>query len=404
MRSFIQLGETINLSMGINISSRQDESWNISYIVLRQKKGNISILTSGLFDGRSELLPVAIGNLITRGIRVHMNFESGSVLTKALPESSAEDHVNNTFPGIDAGKFVFQRTDAIQERYYSLVRKDLIENSSLFQKCRENVVSVSFGPFIVSSLVPFLENDVLDFPGYQVETKEGKIAKVRKENETTGTRSFLVGGEPVSSELILAYASALNIFLDAGHVHVHGIESVVECRQRVYAKRSIFTVARISALILFVILFTNALGFLWLKEKTQGMEISMRTLSARNSHSIQRQGSLTEAGKAYDAIGWNSSLAPVYIADQLAASVPADVLLEVLEIGVLNQDVLRRDKFHSFDSHHISVKGVVSDPSMLNEWLTRVQAFGWVAQIRNQKYHFEDRLRKGVFELTIVLR
>ncbi len=116
------------------------------------------------------------------------------------------------------------------------------------------------------------------------------------------------------------------------------------------------------------------------------------------------KGISKRVAQTYDALGWTLNRLPLFYADQVAQTVPADVKLAILEVGVLDDRSIRTERTYRFDSETIRVRGESTDALSLSKWTTDLKDLSWIDEVKVLKYEFDPRIQKGVFEFTIKIR
>jgi Tfp pilus assembly protein PilN len=404
IRSIINFNDALHLAIGVNVIFLPEGDKKITYCILKKKKDIITIERKEEVQTIDELFAV-LEPLLCKGVRVHVNCVGRSILEKIIPRQHNNDYsnqINQWFPGIRKEDFIYQRFYLPNAIAVSLIRGEDVSKAKLL--LNNYMTRFSIGVCVMDVVAPLLQSKSISVEGYHLQFDSQQMIAM----ETSGAPSlseFTIAGEQIEGRYILAYASALSLLLPLRDHFVEGLPPIInQAPDRYLAKKQIYQTARWVAIVLLLALLINAFLFLWLDQKVTTLEASVAFQKSRNKDSEQSRDITQRLFKAYDAIGWKTNRLPLIYADQIASTVPTDVRLNVMEEGVLDESVLRRDRKYQFDPTRIRLSGISNDPAALNDWVTLLRQYKWIEDIRDQKYTFDKHLSKGVFEFTILIK
>lgn len=402
IRAFINFAEAENTAVGINISQGPSQELVISYCVLKNVKGVLSLVKKNKI-GSFEQLMSELQHILEQGVRIHLNFEGKGVLTRNAEHQrdSSFEQALSYFPGLKKEDFIVQTYRGSSQDFYALFRKEAVESNVFFQRYGNSVYHLSLGVFILHAVLPFLQQDHIALPGLRIERANGAIHQIINDGAGSAEGDIRVGDENIDAESLLAYASAVNIFSQSSELKTMELEGVIHSRKLFEVKKSIFSMARTALFLLVGILVINAVAFFHFKDKVQSIEADVAERENRLSQTGIEQEKKSKLEKLYQVLGWRSNGLPIYYADQLAASVTPEIELSKLEIGYADLNSLKKNKKIVFYSDMIKVEGYAQEASSINAWIGAVEKLDWVDHIEEQKYQYDAKSKKGFFEFIV---
>jgi hypothetical protein len=406
LRSIINFGEAIDSAIGVNVDFPPEGGRNISYCILRNKKNLLSVVEIKTDIQQVSELYNFLKQHLEKGIRIHVNVVGKPVLSKAIGKEASNislEDVGKWFPGIKREDFIVQHfKNANTSAYLSLIRKeDVLRDNILLD---EKIHSFSIGVQIIECLGAVLQRESINVNGHSVLLRSGEISSVTTTAEDS-KEDITVVGQMVSSDSMLAYAAAVSVFIPLSSITILGLPEVLNQAANSYnSKKRLFVTARAVVLSLLIILTANALVFFWLDQKVNEAKVNLSFFKGKSEKDTQYQHTTVKMTSAYDNLGWGINRVPLFYADQIAQTITTEIQLSILEAGVLDEGVLRKDKKYSFDTKRIRIQGLSADPAALSNWLASLQNLTWISSIDDQKYQYDSRQKKGVFEFTITVK
>lgn len=404
VRSLINFTELQHTVIGVNVQV-QDYAYDISFCVLKNSKGQLAIIESGIGLASIELLNDRISGYRSYA-RMHINFTGNSVLLKAVDGQifSHDDAVQHAFPFMRRDELVSQRFVTEKNAWLCVMRIDRLTVLNQLHDLGYNVYSYSLGPFILNLISSFLSSQVICVNQYEIAfSEDGQILAINNEPGKV-KMAIQIGDFTVHSELIASYSSACSIFSPTTGLDISLNHLVKENREAFEFNQKLFKVGRLAALITLLMLIINVLLFFWLDGEIVRLESQVSFLKGQSRQTNAAQSKLGALTRSYQSLGWKSNMMPLFYADQLAAIVPSQMQLTVLEIGVFDDGKMKRDKFLSFKSDQILVRGKVPNPVVLDDWIQRIVDLEWVSDVSDQRYQYSTEDKSGIFELVIHIK
>lgn len=405
VRSIINFKDALDLSIGVNVRLLQDGRQEIAYCILRQEKEIVTLVEKRDDVKSIDELYSRIKTYIEKGVRVHVNCVGRSVLTKIIEgqEVDASRQWSTWFPGISADQFIFQRFTRTNFTALSLLRREDVQKSNLFLD--DGASSFSMGVCIAESIASIVAGKSINVEGSRVDFDDNnRIQSITLVSEPWNDE-YKIGGDPIPASCVLAYASAFNAFLPVEELELDGLPEVVEHgHERYHANARLHKVGKLVIVSLLCLLPLNVVLYFWLDGAVTEMESTLQFRQGSRKTMEQTANSTRKLSNVYDALGYSSNRIPLYYADQLAKTMPVEIQLNVLQTGILDEKTLRSERKLQFDAMQIVVRGTSKDPAVLNNWIAELNRVDWVDKIQEQKYQYEPRLGKGVFEILILVK
>jgi hypothetical protein len=404
LRSIVNMGDVIDSAVGINIWLNPDGSKEISYCILKKKKDTLMMVASGGGFSDFQDIDETLKKSLENAPRLHVNIVGRSVLTKKTVQVSGKEFdFNNLFPGFKKEDFIFFNSVGVGGAYHSLIRKDDVLKENLLLHNTAHTASLGYTILELVGSVFHLESIVLQ--NTKVNFKDGGIESIGPSGLAAQETVVDVSGQSLSSGCILAYAAAVNLFIHPPQTCNTGLpDSVQESALAYKNKREVFVTGRAVLFSVLVILMLNTIIFFFLNGKVSEAQESLQLFRGRLERNTQQSKRNVVMTSAYDNIGWRLNRLPLFYADQVAASVPENIQLTLLETGVLNNAGLRQVKKLSFDSSLMHISGTSPDPVSLSNWISALQRYSWVNKVTDQRYQFDQRIGQGVFEFYLQIK
>jgi hypothetical protein len=407
LRSLINFGQALSEVAGINIKILNDDSYDISYCILKKEKNVVAISKFETdINTLSQLEEKLKGNLAI-GAQVHINVDGKGILTKTIDASNdtarETELVKKLFPMIKTEEFTIQRYPVGPQIYFDALRNDVVEK---FQSltAQFSIVSISLGPFVVAPLSSVLEGDTLSLDDYTITFAEGKIESVAEIASSIDQQKILIGNDELPANTILAYSSALSLLVPNEDLRLTNLPWVSQSLGEYIFNKKLYVAGRAALIAVLTLLMINALVSFQLQSETQNLVMQESMYAGKKSKTDVKLKKLSGLSAAYKNIGWETNQLPVYYADQIAQKVTPEIQLTLLDIGVIDEKVLKKEKRQVFQPNMIKVKGLTKSPLSLKSWVESVENLGWVKDVFDQKYLYDSKQGKGAFEFYIQIR
>ncbi len=390
---------------GVSLTLLPDNGYNISCCILQKQKDTVIIEHQKSHVASLEELTVITGNL-----PVVLAIEGKGILLKKTAKADQQQALQLAMPGAKMKDFYLETWPApAEEQWVSLARKQEID--ALLEKFRASkiqVCSLLFGPFKLSSVMPFLgyaqdSSEVAIQTGYYHMQWQGQqILAIQKTEEQTNV-TYQIGDDLVNAEVLLPYSLALDALMQP--TSPESPWPMVSIQRNEFYEKRIFQKASIAALaVLLSLLGINTL--LFSEAFTENEELRAQTTSYKSSlvQLQQLQQEVTAKGQIIQSLGMESHHRPAFYLDRLGASLPSKIQLTLLTAFPAEEEKFKKKQNLYFNAALIQVGGLCQNPAILNDWLISIEQLYWVDKIQGQQYHYDTRAESGVFEFLIVIK
>lgn len=404
LRSLINFSQAVPVVTGINIHFGEEDNIEISVVVLEQKKQLVQQRLACSSMQSVEQLEEFLTKSIPEGSRLHINIEGRGVLQKTIPGKVHNHQVLMTsiFPMIREDDFVSQMYISTEKNFLHVVRKDVLTTLQPLTQ-RYAWVSFSLGPLIVAPLVPLLQQREVLIENYKIQIDSGQIVSVSP-NSKQDVQPITFAQESISSDLFLAYCSAWYLLLGATSLTFSEWGPETEALGRYHGSIHIHRAGKWALIVLLATLLLNIVLYSYLQTNVINLEAQASFVTNRHKKNTALQKQTKRLLDIYSRIGWRSNLVPVFYADQIALLVPPEIQLTSLDIGVLDDIVLKTERKQVYQSSLIKVKGLTRDPVSLHKLIELLKKYSWVEEIDQHRYRHDVRQNLGVFEFIIRIK
>jgi hypothetical protein len=375
------------LCIGIYLVNR--EEWKFSVIHVRKEKDEVCIISS--YENLDEL--ESGENILNSDLPLILHIDGWGVLYK----NKEVDYNSIPFNNPDFYIKEYNGPES-KDTYYSIIRADLLK--SVIDSCSLGSLSpsgLSFGPFNVGLIAPFLENSE--------KIKAGKWRLIMQDRQVNLLVSegldpfeqYQLGNELITSNLLPLYSSVIAFF-----------SGEREENDLVKKSRDEFIYSRLIKYIglgtLFVMMFILLLNFLlWSSLRRKNSELTMDI--ARNEQLILK---LDEKKKEFkdkenlvaQYIGTSEKTHYSWLADRLSAIMPPGIRLGILDI----QPLSKKPKAGVAIDYRIKEIIIEGDAVNLNEisgWVKTLNKESWVKKVELISFSTENEKDLGHFKLQI---
>ncbi len=196
LRSIVNFSEAASTVVGVNITSQDTGSREISYCVLRRARSLIVVEEKKSAIADVMTLCQYLRRYIEKEVPVCVNFIGRSVLSKKFNHSNPDtggDDVSKWFPGLKNADFVSQRDDIPSDYILHVMRRE-----ELFRDLGTlgpTVVSVTLGPMVLDVIAPFVGQSEIVADRQLVKIDNGRVIAINANSSFSGESNYDVGGE-----------------------------------------------------------------------------------------------------------------------------------------------------------------------------------------------------------------
>lgn len=286
----------------------------------------------------------------------------------------------------------------------SLIRSDLLDKIlDLFSAARCFPEQINIGSYSGLVLPILAENDELEINTFNTlfTFRNGTLEQLSVAELTT-KHPLQMGSDTVKNENLTGFCTIFNtlamviVTTPTQHAKAHYLTDEQKHKKRFK------TILYSSALTLFVLVMANFFYNQHLTSKHVALEeelaLNQQALSQIEKLEIEIAEKKSLIGKGFSSSG------PVIgqLADELAATVPADIRLTNMEIFPLSQKI-QKEKPVFFSFNKIVIEGICNQPETLDKWIQHCKTLKWTKDLSLVKYQFNEELAKGLFKIELQL-
>lgn len=324
-------------------------------------------------------------------------------------------HISSILPTINPNDFYIQTYVSRAIASFSVVRKDTIDQLLEYLKgSGAEVIDVTLGPFVFANLLPFIDQaetggvQGIDLGSYLLDVEAKRIVAVTSNQAdpvpSTDSRSIRIGGEELETEFALPYAVALTNLVNAKEGPVIYIENIQGNVEEFKQKRVFYTATTAALGFFFTLLMLNFIVYSQLSDKRTALQLQVNTDKSSLKEAEQLQTKVKEKREFLQAAGWLENGKTSFLADRLAATVPAGIRLQNLNVYPLDEKLSKEKQKALFEHRFILVEGLCTNPVELNSWIEDLQSERWVEQVDRQRYTYDNAKGDGNFEFRITVK
>lgn len=325
--------------------------------------------------------------IINRNVNAQRDAGDDSLIRLVLPNAAADDLVISRYEISDSILMV----SVARKETVSRIADDLADVS---------IVSVLVGPSVALTLVDLIGAIEAEWNcgNHSFRFRDGKVNEaayvMREAYETVS-----LGAETIPGLNTVSFAGALQglTFTSAIPGEVSGFS---ERRKNFIRMKRYGAAVKTSVLVALLVLLINFFLFSHFRSLKSQLEADPRT----NSASLLRFNELAERVEAnkefFEASGWSGTASYAWIADQLAAQLPPDIVLT--RMNVAPAEKFNREDTLGFHPKLIAITGTCRESGSLNAWLKILQGTDWISAAEVTAY--TDVGGQGKFELQLGFR
>jgi|GEM_PF-6403630 len=402
---------------GISLCLQGDGTWRADFCRLERRGDTVRVSQQGRGLGA---LPALLSALGPEPLPVALVLSGRGVLLRTLPGQDpdqaqpARDVLANVLPGVNLADFYLHYEPGPEVTHAALVRKAVVDALVTdFLAAGLWVVALQFGPYGLETLLPYLSESAKHTPQLvagefvvHLNAARERIAAVDHQPGAADTAPpFVLGDETVPAALGLPYAAALvALTRSAVDLSPHLPIPAVAALRAEWDQRRWFMGLRLAVpLVILVLLLVNFLASQHLLAEQDRLSVRagsnqqvLAQLQALQRADRLRHSFLTSTG--WGQPSWNS-----LCADRLAASMPAGLNLQLLEVSP-RASTAGGTRPVLFENGRVLVRGQCRDAQRLNQWLQQITRLPWVEAVREQNFAYDYAGGEGTFTFTLVIR
>lgn len=384
-------------TFGVSLALKPGEDWEVDLVEIQRSRKEIKIVDKGDAIRTTEDLWAKL----PAHAKISLNLSGAGILIKEVNTDQLEHGIANILPNVKPEEFIFQTLNLKNDKsVVAMMRKDLL--SSIVKEFSQRniwVVDLCLGPVgmqIIGSL--FANNtEQIHLPGMKLGIEEGRFTHFKKSEERY-SGYYSVAKEDLQWNQLLPFAAAVS---SVATVHTKNQADEIDMLSKEFFARQLIRKGSFLALmLLFLMVLINFVVFDSLRGKQAQLSSQVETgknllikLDALRNNFSQKEDFLKKSG-----LNKRSRLS--FYADRLAADLPAEVRLTLMEINPMIKKI-RKGKEINFGSGLIMVKGETMHPLELNRWIQNLKTEKWVAKLEKQEYFLKQKNKPAEFVIEI---
>lgn len=327
---------------------------------------------------------------------VILHFEGDNIINKTVEHKTG--YRNNLIFNADSGDFYFYEYHQGSLVFLSIVRKSFIDDFvQKFASLDFFVVHLSFGPFVMMNLLPFIKNyNSISSARSTLKLTNNELQSFH--NESSENDYYNVNGETFS----LSDIPLVSTFFDYQFPN----PSITFEREFLNKNKSEYKYSKwFKKLGIFTLVFVLLSLFIGhnllnhyletLAEKQLQRHISQQTIS--DIENLKNEVSLKE--KILLTSGFNNTKFLTNYAADIGNSVLDDITINSININPILKKIKLGEKI-DFNLNEINILGESSNYKTFNDWVNKMKRFDWIKKIDIIEYSKETK-DIDLFKITI---
>lgn len=395
---------------GLEVILLPDGNYQLHLVILKKEKSTLQTETQRealssfteaqqLIDPKTPLILIINGKgIVHRKVSSSENDTPASLLNKLLPNALVED-------------FVIQKTVAsTTEVFVSVIRLNVLTDlvQELIKNKLTNITACFLGPFVTTTLLPLLSNDLISneqlaIGNFRLQIREQQITAI--ENTADAENGQLrIGNDLLPQQLAIAFAGALSYFTGNtadvfNSVLLNELKEEFRQKQKFELRGWTILVAAFAILIINYLFFNNY----WSKNKEMNTQLELTQVALQRYDKLKIEFDQKKQFLEQNGLLENSRTS--YYADQLSKELPASLQFTGLEIHPLKKKKTGEDdKGFLFENKSIRVSGNCLRTTDLNEWMKTIKKQSWVEDVVLSNYRQDNARENGFFLIEIKLK
>lgn len=316
-----------------------------------------------------------------------LHLEGGNIINKVVENKTG--YRKSIIFKADPNDFHFFEYHQKDKVFVSVIRKQAVEDAiKLLKDIGVYTVDISFGPFIMSSLIPIIKGDShISSSNYSIQIKEDEIVSFK--TNPNNQKQFIINGETLNEKEVPLMAAFLNYkypndTIDFDNAFLNNNKSEFKYKKW-FKMASVFTLFfTLLSLLISHTLLNSYLNTLAEKESTYSL--SKQTLLKFNT--LNEEKNLKE--KILETSGASLKRFIAKYVSEIGNSVPNDITLNTVHNIPAIKKVKPFEKIN-FDFSVISVSGESTNDNAFNNWVKNIKTYSWVDKLEIIDYSEEGK-------------
>jgi len=403
------------LAVGIELTWLGPDNWQAHACQLQRTGG---VVTVKQFVAHFTDFATLAGQLGPEPGPVALVLSGRGLVLRTLPGAVTDSVVDSTqlaalLPGANLTDFYYQLSDSSAQTLVALTR--LAPVQELLLACvavKLWVLDVHLGPLGLPALLPYLSVEERQMPlaagAYLVTlTTDGEnlaTATVLATEESLA-RDYMLGGESIPSEQLLAYTAALGLLTDeiSSKARPTYLSELGRNRREWQQRRWFNRLRLVLPLSMLLLLLVNLLASQYL----QARQAELAQVAGGDRQLLGRlrvaQRTVQQQQAFLKATGWTNPSSNSLCADRLAATLPIGIQLLAINLNPTQTQSGESSHSLSFQVNVVTVKGQCADAQQFNAWLQRLTQQKWTRVVRDQHFAYDYAGGLGTFTFTLLV-
>lgn len=346
---------------------------------------------------------------IPEGTPVVLAVGGKGIIHRAVAVTNDGDALKQVLPNAKSDDFYIQRVETEANIFLSIARRNLVDDL-IARVDRQGITLLGVGldPFAVTLFGAYLfgaERDSRTLGRHRFILQAGRLVgyELQSVEHARPVGGMDIAGEQLNKQLVVAFATAFSAISEVSQTQLS--IPLLDTRAEAHRQRWMFRRCGVALIAFFFVLLLGNAGFFmhYSSLVTDGAGSEAQAIQ-REIDVLRKQASEREAllgGMWYaNAPQWGMA----YLADRLAASVPAGILLDDFSMYPKDEALSRKQGRPVHTPSMIRIKGTCTDMPLLNGWIKQIRELSFCQSVKIDQYRFDERESVGIFSLSLTLR
>ncbi len=284
--------------------------------------------------------------------------------------------------------------------WFSFIRKEKLNTLiDQFQQHNLYVASVALGPFIAQKYLSLLQLNATTIPlvNYIVQLKNGEVEAINASDKAIQEQELKGRNEKFSSIYTVPFLSAIEFIREKTPSFIN--ETTENSFLEWFYRRTFQRLKMALPVGLFVILLVNFFAFDFLNKQTQTLQAQDKLFQKTRTEIMQLGEALHARQKFISDNGIRQCYPVYYIADNIAAVLPANIILSKMTVYPITHDKKRKQT--DYHIYTIRIEGEASSISGFEQCVKALGNIDFVERIENQSFAQKSNDVPGLFHVDL---
>lgn len=337
-------------------------------------------------------------------------FNGRGLLHKKITNDNQEDSSRNIYkilPNAQVGDFYLQQAEINQlEMFGSVVRKEIIDQYlQQFMEAGFLPVQVYFGPFILNSIVPLLDNpaELVKIGSYDLTVKNQLISDFEFQGEEISNRKISIAGEQLKQQAAIAFSAAFSYLFPSG-LNIALTIPFVDFLKEESKQKQLFKTLGWGILLFFLgVLLINFFMFDYYNKKNGELSERYEKNKGILDYMVMMKTKIEQKNAFIEQSGLKNASRTSFYADRIAMDLPDKIKLTEINIHPLEKKIKAGEAI-AFAYKTIIVRGNCKRSSDLNTWRLILNQNNWIEDVQVLNYLQGNADELGEFEIKILVK